>query len=80
MGANLHMDEDIRVLFHELAGLPTAVREDRYARRHVPAPVRAELESLLTFDETRSDSMAVMVGAAAEHFLLSNAPVSEGGR
>jgi len=74
------MHEDVRVLFGELAGLPSASRQDRYARQQVSTAVRDELESLLRFDESDSRSMTGMVGAAAEHFLLSNAPVSEGGR
>src|SRR5262245_44057995 len=72
------MNEDVRILFREFAGRPGHWREDRYARDHISATVRAEIESLLCFDETRSDSMAGVVGNAAEQFLLSKAPVADG--
>jgi serine/threonine protein kinase len=74
------MHDDVRVLFHELAGHSRAWREDRYARLQVATSIRAELESLLSFDQTSSHSMACLVGTAAEEFLLSAAPVSEDGR
>ncbi|MBC8164310.1 MAG: serine/threonine protein kinase, partial [Bryobacteraceae bacterium] len=74
------MNEDVRVLFRELAGVPPDHREEHYERQQVPAAVRAELESLLSFDATRGNSMNGVVGSAVEQFLLSNAPVSEGGR
>ena len=47
-GNGLLMNEDVRVLFRELAGLPFAQREDHYVRLHVSENVRTELESLLS--------------------------------
>lgn len=74
------MSADVRVLFRELAGVPPARREDHYARQAVPSVIRAEVESLLRFDETPDGSMTDVVGSAAEQFLLSDAPVSQGDR
>ena len=79
-GNGLLVNEDVRVLFRKLAGLPAAQREDHYVRLHVPESVRTELESLLSFDQPLGDSLGGVVGSAAEQFLLSNAPVAEGGR
>jgi hypothetical protein len=79
-GYGLLMNEDVRVLFHELAGLPPAQRDDHYVRLHVAPNVRAELESLLSFDTPPGDSLGGVVGSVAEQLLLSNAPVAEGGR
>ena len=76
----IEMNEDLKVLFHKLADLSPGQREAFYRQRHVPAAARAELESLLIFDETGDDSLTGLVGSAAEQFLLSNAPVSEDGR
>src|SRR5262245_54454956 len=73
------MTEDVRVLFRELADLPAGVRRNEYAIRRVPTPLRAELESLLGFDETGSASIGYVVSAAAERFFLSDSPVSEDG-
>lgn len=73
------MGSSVRTHFRELAGLPTTLREDYYSGRGVPADVRDELESLLSFDEDESGGITGVVGAAAERFLISNAPVSESG-
>lgn len=74
------MHEDVRVLFHELAGMKPAARDDYYFRYAVATTVRDEIESLLSYDETRGSSLTGMVGAAAEQYLLSTAPVSQDGR
>lgn len=74
------MSDDVRVLFRELAGLAPAEREEQYERLRVKAEIRAELESLFRFDATVADSLAGVVGSAAEHFLSTNAPVPAGGR
>jgi serine/threonine protein kinase len=73
------MNEDLKVLFTELADLSSSQREAFYAQRHVPAAARAELESLLSFDEYFNDSFGGIVGSAADEFLRST-PVSEDGR
>jgi hypothetical protein len=74
------MNHDVRLLFREVAGLSHASRENEYARRRISGTVRAELESLLNFDQAPDGSLGDVVGFAAEQMLLSNAPVSEGGR
>jgi tetratricopeptide (TPR) repeat protein/predicted Ser/Thr protein kinase len=74
------MNENLRVLFHTLADLPRSQREDYYTQQNVPEAVRAELESLLNFDDTTADPLGGIVGSAAEEFLLSAGPFEEGGR
>ncbi len=73
------MNEDVRVLFRNVAGLAATEREDQYVRRRVSARLREEVESLLSFDNRPHDTLINLVGSAAEQFLLSNAPVSDGG-
>jgi serine/threonine protein kinase/tetratricopeptide (TPR) repeat protein len=74
------MSENVRELFAELAGLSTARRQDSYARLQVPASHRAELESLLAFDDPGVHPITAVVSGAAERFLLADAPVSSEGR
>jgi serine/threonine-protein kinase len=74
------MKDQIRIHFREVADLPPAEREIYYQRRQVPAEVRAELESLLSFDARSGDVLGELVETAAERFLLANAPGLEGGR
>ena len=71
------MSDDVRVLFREVAGLDPVDRENCYARQQTPTAVRAELESLLSFDATCGNSITAVVRDAAGEFLLSSAPVSE---
>ena len=63
------MTEELKVLFQELVNLSPAQREALYAQRQVTAAARAELQSLLVFDETREDSLddslSGVVGSAA---------------
>jgi serine/threonine protein kinase/tetratricopeptide (TPR) repeat protein len=76
-----HMDQDVRVLFQKLADLSPTEREEYYVRQNVSDATRAEVESLLTFDdETPNDSVSVLVGSVAGQFLESDPPVAEGGR
>jgi serine/threonine protein kinase len=70
----------VRELFAELADLNTAQREDSYARRRVPAAVRAEVESLLAFDAANDHPITGVVRGAAEQFLMADAPVTPEGR
>lgn len=72
------MNEDVRVLFRELAGQPTAYREAHYARHEISGHVRDELECLLDFDQTGGTMLGGMVEAAAEQFLLSGGPAEDG--
>jgi serine/threonine protein kinase len=73
------MGENLKLLFQEIADLPREKRESFYAHRRVSEATRAELESLLTFDETPIDPLSEVVGSAAEEFLRFNAPVSQNG-
>jgi len=74
------MSENVKVLFQEIADLPSDERERFYTRRQVSPETRAELESLLRFDETPVDPLSHVVGSAAQDFLRFNAPVSQNGR
>src|SRR5437773_750476 len=73
------MTENLKVLFKEIVDLPPDQRESFYARRQVTAAARAELESLLIFDEATDDSLGQLVGSAAGVLLRFNAPVSQDG-
>jgi hypothetical protein len=72
------MNEDVRAFFRELADLSASEREDYYELRQVPAALRAELESLLSFDRASGDSLSSLVGSAAEQLLGSNVPAPQG--
>jgi hypothetical protein len=61
---------DAFALFRELADRSPAEREAYYAARHVPATVRADVESLLRFDATAGASFTACVASAAERVLL----------
>src|SRR5262245_2643023 len=74
------MREDVRTLFHRLADVPRAQREQYYSSAAVPAAIQTEVESLIGFDDLASDSLGGLIGSAAEQFLLANAPVQENGR
>ncbi len=66
------MNKDLRELFRELADMPPGQRAQEYQRRQVPADLKAELESLLAFDDSPSiDPLGASVGAAAEDLLES---------
>ena len=72
------MRPEVIALFREVADRSPAERTDYYARREVPESLRAELESLLRYDES-GDSLRRYV-ASAERLLLDDAPPrSEGG-
>ena len=73
------MNENLKALFQEIADLTSDQRENFYTRRQVPAAARAELESLLVFDDGPDDPLSGLVESAAEEFLRLNAPVSENG-
>src|SRR5689334_13336989 len=60
------MNEQISVLFRELADLPPADREKIFAVRDVAPEPRAEVESLLAFDSAEGDSVTRCIGKAAK--------------
>lgn len=70
---------DARTLFHELADLSLAEREQYYSQRDVPRSVRAEVESLLSFDVTGDGSLGGRVASAAQQFFGSDPPGSAEG-
>jgi hypothetical protein len=46
------MDQDVIVVFREVADRSASEREEYYSQRRVPAAAREEVESLLRFDLT----------------------------
>jgi uncharacterized RDD family membrane protein YckC len=63
------MDRDVIAVFREVADRSAEEREVYYARRAVPAALRAEVESLLRFDGATLDTADARVAAAAYAFL-----------
>src|SRR6266850_6903636 len=61
----------IRDLFHELADVPRSDREKIFAERQIPTELRAEVESLLSFDSTGNHCFTEGVTNAAEDALQS---------
>ena len=47
------MNPLVKDLFHELADLSESERKEVFERKAVPQEVRAEVESLLSFDSTK---------------------------
>jgi hypothetical protein len=84
------MDRDSIALFRELADRSPSERDDYYARHQVPAALRAEVESLLRFDDESTDPLHGYVASAAERVVLlhdidvagsrARPPIDAGGR
>jgi serine/threonine protein kinase len=66
------MNPVVRSLFHELADLPPSDREKFFAERRIAPELRAEIESLLSFDVTSDHGLTERVATAAEQVLESN--------
>jgi tetratricopeptide (TPR) repeat protein len=66
------MDERISLLFREVADLAPAERESAYAARNVPPELRAEVESLLSFDSKNDHFVTDCVGQAADAAVRAN--------
>ena len=58
-------NEQIAVLFRELADLPLAERETIFTKRNVSAELRAEIESLLAYDSNGHHPVTECIGTAA---------------
>jgi serine/threonine protein kinase/tetratricopeptide (TPR) repeat protein len=65
------MDDVARLLFRELADLTPADREKLLADRQIAPELRAEVESLLSFDSENSSSLTDCVSATADEMLRS---------
>ena len=65
------MDPFARLLFHELVDLAPPEREKLFADRQVAPHLRAELESLLSFDAESSSSLTDCVSDTAQQMLRS---------
>ena len=73
------MNPDVQQLFHELADLSPADRQQIFRDRHIGSEVRAEVESLLDYDSTHQEYLTGRVSRAAED-LLRSADVREQAR
>jgi serine/threonine protein kinase len=65
------MNPDVQQLFHELADLSPADRQQIFRDRHIGSEVRAEVESLLGYDSTHHEYLTGRVSRAAEGLLRS---------
>src|SRR5882757_10564629 len=59
------MNHEVRILFHELLERCPRERERILRERKIRAEVRAEVESLLSFDSTKTGSLTNSVASAA---------------
>ena len=64
------MHPDAVSLFHRLADQSASEREAYYVRERVPAGIRAEVESLLRFDDDSAGAIHGRVAAAADAALV----------
>jgi serine/threonine protein kinase len=64
------MREELVTLFHEVADLSSAEREDYYTSRLIPSGLRDELERLLRFDT--ESTLAEHIAGAAGEFLATD--------
>ena len=74
--AGTEMNQDVRLLFHELADLSPGEREQIFRDRQIGSDLRAEVESLLGFDSGNQEHLTARVSGAAEQ-LLQSADVRE---
>jgi serine/threonine-protein kinase len=65
------MQAEIETLFHALADLSPAEREEEFAKRCTPPDVRAEVEAMLSFDSGPDHSLTESVADAAQTTLHS---------
>src|SRR5215470_64139 len=63
------MNQLVRQLFEELAALPASERKRVFAERQVEQDVRAEVESLLSFDSGQGENLSACVADAAAEML-----------
>ena len=66
------MNQLVRQLFEELATLTPAERERVFAERPVAQGVRAEVESLLSFDSAQGENLSACVADAATEMLRAD--------
>lgn len=66
------MKHELRVLFHELADLPSGERDRVLRERQVAPDLRAEVEALLRFDSLGDEALAYSVSATASEILSSS--------
>jgi serine/threonine protein kinase len=74
------MNGEAELLFHELADLSPAQRENYFRERHVPPELRAEVEQLLHFDSEGGYTLTNCVAASAERLLQASSTAEENRR
>jgi len=74
------MDPETMALFRELADRTPSEREDYYQQRQIPARLRADVESLIQFDRSSSDSFHEGIAAAADGALLKRGQLDPDGQ
>jgi tetratricopeptide (TPR) repeat protein/predicted Ser/Thr protein kinase len=73
------MNDAVKTLFQQLADVSPVERKAFYEKQDVSAAVRAEVESLLTFDDAKVDAMGAVVGSVAEQLSNSHSPDMQDG-
>jgi tetratricopeptide (TPR) repeat protein/predicted Ser/Thr protein kinase len=68
------MNDAVKALFQQLADVSPVERKNYYEKQGVSAVVRAEVESLLTFDDASVDAVGAVVGSVAEQLSNSHSP------
>ncbi|MDQ6699731.1 MAG: serine/threonine-protein kinase, partial [Acidobacteriota bacterium] len=63
------MNQEVHLLFHEIVELSAGERERVFRERRIGAAVRAEVESLLSFDSTKVEYLTDLVSNAAGEVL-----------
>src|SRR5438046_1009618 len=67
------MDQQVSLLFREVADLPRAQRENVFAVRNVSPELRAEVESLLACDSPGDGSVTECIGRSADEAVRASA-------
>src|SRR5215469_4515771 len=67
------MKDEVRIMFHELAGLSPDERDRALAQRQIEPEVRAEVESLLDYDSANTRGFTACIGGTAGELLRSTA-------
>src|SRR5262245_14161343 len=70
------MDSGAIALSRDLADRSPSERDEYYAQHHVPDALRAEVESLLSFDTETAESVRDRVAAVAAQFLRDDDAVN----
>ena len=64
------MQSSVRQLFRDLADVPREEWDRFFSERRIPVEVRAEVESLLTYDTIQENTLGRRVTEAAEDMIF----------